>query len=85
MRRRACVWRKTGKRAKFCCPARNCEQTAEHSVNSVGPLRGQVDNNSKRIEELEKRRLAQESEGTGDAEREMTKAVSEVTRAVGKK
>ena len=35
------VWAKMGKRAKFYCLVRNCEQIAEHFINIVGPLKYQ--------------------------------------------
>lgn len=75
------VWGKMGKRAKFYCSVRNCEEIAEHFINIVGPLKDQVDNNTKRIEDLEKRMLAQEEIGSYNPEKEITKAVSEVKLA----
>ena len=75
------VWKKIGKRAKFYCSVRNCEHIAEHFINTVGPLKDQVDNNTRRIEELEKRMLTQESKVICNAEKEVTKAVSEVRMA----
>ena len=69
-----------GKRAKFYYSVRNCEQIAEHFINTVGPLKDQVDSNTRRIEELEKRMLTQETKGSCEAQKEITKAVSEVTK-----
>lgn len=43
-----------GKQAKFYCSVRNCEQIAEHFINTVGPLKDQVNSNTRRTEDLEK-------------------------------
>lgn len=75
------VWAKMGIRAKFYCSVRNCEEIAEHFINTVGPLKEQVDNNTKRIEDLEKRMLAQEEMGSYNPEKDITKAVNEVKQA----
>lgn len=68
------VWNRMGSRAKFYCSVRNCEQIAEHFINIVGPLKEQVDRNTKRIDELEEKMITYENKGTCDAVSEVTKA-----------
>lgn len=75
-------WKKMGKRAKFFCTVRSCEQVAVQFINSVAPLKEQVNNNTKRIEELERRLAAQETSIRKDTEEEVYWAINKVNKAM---
>ena len=49
------MWKKIGSRAKFYCNVRKCSDMAEKFFAFLGPLQEKVDENSKRIDELETR------------------------------
>ncbi len=76
------VWKQMGSCARFYCTVRNCEQIAEQFINSIGPLKDQVDSNTHRIEDLEKKLATQESNVKKDTEKEVQRAISEVNKTL---
>lgn len=76
------VWTKLGARAKFYCTVRNCEQIAVQFINSIGPLKDQVDSNTKRLEELERRLSAQESDSKKTVAEGVDRAKDEVNKVI---
>lgn len=76
------LWVKMGKRAKFYCTVRNCEQIADQFINSIGPLKDQVDSNTKRIELLEQKFNVQENSIRRDTEKEVNRAIFDANKAL---
>lgn len=70
------VWDKMSKRAKFYCSVRNCEQIAEQFINSIGPLKDQVENNTRMIADLELKIASQESNIRKDMDIEINRAIN---------
>lgn len=49
------IWSKMGPRSRFYCTVRSCSQIAKQLNECIGPLQEQVDSNTRRIAELEKK------------------------------
>ena len=76
------LWKKLGERAKFYCTVRNCEQVATQFFSSLGPIKEQVERNTHKLEDLEKKMLDNEDSIdrlNGTMDRKIVEAVESVT------
>lgn len=76
------MWTRLGARAKFYCTVSNCEQIASQFINSIGPLKDQVDSNTKQINELEKKLNPQELDTKKTLEEGVNQAKAEINKAI---
>lgn len=60
----------------------NCEQIASQFINSIVPLKDQVDSNTKQINELEKKLNAQELDTKKTLEEGVSQAKAEINKAI---
>lgn len=72
------AWGKLGSRARFYCTVRSCNQIAKQFIECMGPIREQVDSNTRRIEILEKKLETQQRE----AVTEVNRAISEASKTL---